>query len=86
MNTQSENIRLIEFKSIFQLTILLIKDCVDEWKESITSIITSLKKLKKFFMSVKGVKTERISLKEEESCGNLFTRNTDASLLYTCKI
>jgi hypothetical protein len=86
MNTQSEQIGRIELESIFQLTILLRKDYVDAWKESITSIITFLKKLKRFFMSEKGVKIERMFLKEEEGCGNLFTRNTDASLLYTYKI
>lgn len=86
MNTQSENITWIELESIFQLTVALKKDCIDAWKGSITFITTSLKRLEKFFMSGRGVKTERISLKEGASCGNIFTKNMDALLLYTCKI
>lgn len=86
MNTQSENIAWIELESIFQLTVALKKDCIDAWKGSITFITTSLKKLERFFISGKDVKTERMPLKEEVDCGSLFTKNTDALLLYTFKI
>jgi len=82
MNTQSENIGWIELESIFQLTASLKKDCVDAWKGSIIFITTSLKELERSFMLERDAENEPMSLKEEEDYGILFTKNTDALLLY----
>ncbi len=74
MNTQSENIgdlaaALAKAQAevgtdnpIFQLTMIGRMDSISVWRKSITSIITSLKKLARFTMLGKDLEKDTLSL------------------------